>query len=81
LSWIKVDHEQTLYQSIVRAKPGDAMIRAASILFSLPVMAVALFVAHFSGDVSPIEAMLAILAIVCFAVIATGWTVDHDVSD
>lgn len=57
------------------------MIRAASILFSLSVMAVALFAANFSGELSLIESTLGILAIISFAVLATGWTIDHDVSD
>jgi hypothetical protein len=42
-------------------------------------MAVALFAANFSGALSLVETLLGILAIVSFAVIATGWTVDHDV--
>ena len=57
------------------------MIRAASLLFSLPVMAVALLAANFSGSLNMIETLLGIFAIISFAVLATGWTIDHDVSD
>ena len=57
------------------------MIRAASLLFSLLVMPIALFAANYSGELGLVETMLGILAIIGFAIIATGWTVDHDVSD
>jgi hypothetical protein len=57
------------------------MIRAASLLFTLLVMLIALFAAGYGGELGLVETMLGILAIVSFAVIATGWTVDHDVSD
>ena len=57
------------------------MIRAASLLFSLLVTPVALFVANFGGELGLAETMLGIFAIIGFAIIATGWTVDHDVSD
>ena len=57
------------------------MIRAASLLFSLLVTPVALFVANYSGELGLAETMLGIFAIISFAIIATGWTVDHDVSD
>jgi hypothetical protein len=57
------------------------MIRAASLLFSLLVTPIALFAANCSGELSFAEAMLGIFAIISFAIIATGWTVDHDVSD
>lgn len=55
------------------------MIRTASLLLSFPVVAVILFAANASGELSLVETLLAILAIVSFAVIATGWTIDHDV--
>jgi len=57
------------------------MFRAASLLFSLLVTPVALFAANYSGALSLVETMLGIFAIIGFAIIATGWTVDHDVSD
>lgn len=57
------------------------MIRAASLLFSLLVTPVALLVANYGGELSLAETMLGIFAIISFAIIATGWTVDHDVSD
>ncbi len=55
------------------------MIRAASLLFVIPVMAVVLLSANASGEFSLVEALLGILVIISFAVIATGWTIDHDV--
>lgn len=57
------------------------MIRAASLVFSLLVTPIALFAANYSGELGVVETMLGILAIISFAIIATGWTVDHDVSD
>jgi len=42
-------------------------------------LAVILFAANASGEMSLVETLLALLAIVGFAVIATGWTIDHDV--
>jgi len=57
------------------------MIRVASLLFALLVTLIALFVASYGGELGLVETMLGIFAIVSFAVIATGWTVDHDVSD
>jgi hypothetical protein len=55
------------------------MIRATSLLFGLPVMAVALFAADLGGQLSFVETLLGIAAIVTFAVVAVGWTIDHDV--
>ena len=57
------------------------MIRAASLLFSLLVTSIALFAANYSGELGLAETMLGIFVIIGFAIIATGWTVDHDVSD
>lgn len=57
------------------------MIRAASLVFSLLVTPIALFATNYSGELSFAETMLGIFAIISFAIIATGWTVDHDVSD
>lgn len=57
------------------------MIRAASLVLSLLVTPIALFAANYSGELGVVETMLGILAIISFAIIATGWTVDHDVSD
>ena len=57
------------------------MIRAASLLFSLLVTSIALFAANYSGELGLAGTMLGIFVIIGFAIIATGWTVDHDVSD
>lgn len=57
------------------------MIRAASLLFSLLVTSIALFAANYSGVLGLAGTMLGIFVIIGFAIIATGWTVDHDVSD
>jgi hypothetical protein len=53
------------------------MIRA--VLFSLPVLAGGLLASHFSGTLGLVATLLGILAIVSFAIVATGWTIDHDV--
>jgi hypothetical protein len=42
-------------------------------------MAVALLAAGFSGELGPVETLLGILVIISFAVVATGWAIDHDV--
>jgi hypothetical protein len=42
-------------------------------------MAVVLLAANVSGELSLVETLFGILAIISFAVIATGWTIDHDV--
>jgi len=56
------------------------MIRTASLLlFSLPAMAAGLLAANFSGELSVVGTLLGAVAIIIFAVIATGWTIDHDV--
>jgi 1,4-dihydroxy-2-naphthoate octaprenyltransferase len=57
------------------------MVRSKSFLLSLPAVIVGLLVANHYGQLSPIVALLGILAIVGFAILATGWTEDHDVSD
>lgn len=57
------------------------MVRSKSLLLSLPAVIVGLLVANHYGLLSPIVALLGILAIVGFAILATGWTEDHDVSD
>jgi len=53
------------------------MIRAASLLFSLPVVAVVFLAANINGELG--LTLLGILVILSFAIIATGWTIDHDV--
>lgn len=57
------------------------MVRSKSFLLSLPAVIIGLLVANHYGQLSPIVALLGILAIVGFAILATGWTEDHDVSD
>jgi 1,4-dihydroxy-2-naphthoate octaprenyltransferase len=57
------------------------MVRSKSFLLSLPAVIVGLLVANHYGHLSPIVALLGILAIVGFAILATTWTEDHDVSD
>ena len=57
------------------------MVRSKSFLLSLPAVIVGLLVANHYGQLSSIVALLGILAIVGFAILATGWTEDHDVSD
>ncbi len=57
------------------------MVLSKSFLLSLPAVIVGLLVANHYGQLSPIVALLGILAIVGFAILATGWTEDHDVSD
>ena len=52
-----------------------------SLLFGLPVIALAVIAAHFVGQLSFVETLLGIFAIIYFAVVATGWTEDHDVTD
>ena len=79
LSWIKATLGQTGTVQIVRVWRGDPLIRAASLLLGLPVLAIGLFAANISGGLNLVETLLGILAIISFAVIATGWTIDHDV--
>jgi hypothetical protein len=55
------------------------MIRAVSLLFVLSVITAGLLVSNFGGAVGLVETLLGILVIVAFAIIATGWTIDHDV--
>jgi hypothetical protein len=55
------------------------LIRTAALLLSLPVVAVTLFAAKAGGELGLVETLLGMLAIISFAVIATGWTIDHDV--
>ena len=57
------------------------MVRSKSFLLSLPAVIVGLLVANHYGQLSPVVALLGILAIVGFVILATGWTEDHDVSD
>ena len=55
------------------------MIRAAGLLFGLPIVALALLAAGLGGKLGFVETVLGILAIIIFAVVAAGWTIDHDV--
>ncbi|HET7884836.1 MAG TPA: hypothetical protein VFL62_01290 [Bradyrhizobium sp.] len=55
------------------------MIRTVSFLFSLPAVAAALLAIDLSDKLALVGALLGILAIVSFAIIATGSTIDHDV--
>lgn len=57
------------------------MLRAVSLLFSIPAMVATLLAANFSGALSFVETAVGILAIISFAVIAIGWTEDRDVSN
>lgn len=57
------------------------MIRAISVLFGFPTIVIALIAANFVGQLSLVGTTLGISAIICFAVIAIGWTEDHDVTD
>ena len=57
------------------------MVRSVSFLLSLPAVVVGLLVANYYGQLSPIVTLLGILAIIAFAILATSWTEDHDVSD
>jgi FtsH-binding integral membrane protein len=57
------------------------MVRSVSLLVSLPIIVVGLLIANYCGQLSLVATLLGILAIVVFAVVATGWTEDHDVSD
>ena len=56
------------------------MLRLVS-RFSLPAIFIALVIAYFFGQLGLVGTTLGIVAIICFAVIATGWTEDHDVPD
>ena len=57
------------------------MIRTVSLLFSLPTVVAGLLVAYFFGQLGLVGTTLGIVSIICFAVIATSWTEDHDVPD
>jgi 1,4-dihydroxy-2-naphthoate octaprenyltransferase len=57
------------------------MVRSVSFLLSLPAVVVGLLVANYYGQLSSIAALLGILAIIGFAILATTWTEDRDVSD
>ena len=57
------------------------MLRAVSFIVSIPAMVVGLFAANYGGALSLAGTLLGILAIISFAVIATGWTQDHDVAN
>ncbi len=57
------------------------MVRSVTFLLGLPAVIVGLLVANYYGQLSPIVALLGIPAIIAFAILATRWTEDHDVSD
>jgi uncharacterized membrane protein len=57
------------------------MIRTVCLLLGLSAIVIALLVANFFGQLGLLGTTLGILAIVGFAVVATGWTEDHDVPD
>lgn len=57
------------------------MIRAASLVVGLSAVVAGLFAANWSGTLGYAGTVLGILAIIGFAVVAAGWTEDHDVSD
>ncbi len=57
------------------------MVRSASFLLSLPAVVVGLLVANHYGQLGPTTTLLGILAIVAFAILATTWTEDHDITD
>ena len=57
------------------------MLRAVSFIVSIPAMVVGLFAANCGGALSLVGTLLGILAIISFAVIAIGWTQDHDVAN
>ena len=48
------------------------MLRAVSLLFSLPAMVAGLLVANFSGALGFVGTVLGVLAIISFAVLAVG---------
>lgn len=54
------------------------MLRAASLLLGLPALVVVLVAANLGGGIGLVETLLAILVIIGFAIIASGWTIDHD---
>lgn len=54
------------------------MILAISLLLGPPVLAALLFAANASEQLSLVGTLLAIFVIVSFAVVAAGWTIDHD---
>ena len=57
------------------------MIRSVSLLLTFPAIVIALVVANFVGQLNFVETTLGIVAIISFAVIAVGWTEDHDITD
>lgn len=57
------------------------MLRSVSFLLSLPAVVVGLLAANYWGQLSLVGTVLGILAIIAFAILATSWTEDHDVSD
>ena len=57
------------------------MIRSISLLLGLPAAVVGLVAGNLSGSLGVVATVLAILAIIGFAVLAARWTEDHDVSD
>ncbi len=57
------------------------MRRAVGLVFGVPAIIIALVVANLIGQLGVVTTTLGILAIISFAVIAIGWTEDHDVPD
>ena len=56
------------------------MIQTASLLFTFLATPIALSALNCSSELGLVGTMLGIVAIIGFAIIATGWTVDHDIS-
>lgn len=57
------------------------MLRVVGLLLAVPVAVTGLLAANLNGALSFAGTALGILAIIGFAVLATWWTEDHDVSD
>jgi len=57
------------------------VFRAVSLLFGLSAVLIGLVAGNLSGGLGVIVTVLGILAIIGFAILATRWTEDHDVSD
>jgi hypothetical protein len=57
------------------------MVRAAGLLLGLPTMVAGLLVAKHYGHLGLVVTLLGVFAIIGFAIVATGWTEDHDVPD
>ncbi len=55
------------------------MFGAASFLVGLPAVFIGLVAADFGGAISLVAILRGAVAIISFAVIAAGWTIDHDV--